>query len=91
MLVERQGFAFFMDLSYDNLPEFYSHCMTISHHINFCKIFHVVEGELEPKPTMIKEATRPKPGKSIFVKVRDGRKFDSTKVDSVDSSKLDGK
>lgn len=36
VLIERQGFAFFGELSHVNLPDYCSHCMTLGHHINFC-------------------------------------------------------
>ncbi|MCH93483.1 hypothetical protein A2U01_0014435, partial [Trifolium medium] len=37
VLVERKGFAFFVDLEYENLPEFCSNCKIIGHHVGICK------------------------------------------------------
>jgi hypothetical protein len=37
VLVERKGFAFFVDIEYENLPEFCSYCSSIGHHADVCK------------------------------------------------------
>ncbi|XP_058733228.1 uncharacterized protein LOC131604829 [Vicia villosa] len=37
VLVERQGFAFFADIEYENLPEFCSHCKKPGHGVSNCK------------------------------------------------------
>ncbi|CAK8569098.1 unnamed protein product [Lathyrus sativus] len=37
VLVERSGFAFFVDLEYENLPEFCKHCNSIGHSLENCK------------------------------------------------------
>ncbi|MCH83819.1 hypothetical protein A2U01_0004645 [Trifolium medium] len=37
VLVERIGFAFFVELDYDNLPAFCSNCRIIGHHVEVCK------------------------------------------------------
>lgn len=37
VLVERQGYAFFAELEYENLPKFYSHYICIGHSTSKCK------------------------------------------------------
>jgi hypothetical protein len=37
VLVERKGYAFFVELDYEHIPEFCSHCRIIGHHVNNCK------------------------------------------------------
>lgn len=37
ILVERKGFAFFVDIEYENLPDFCTHCQSTGHHIEICK------------------------------------------------------
>ncbi|KAK2455694.1 hypothetical protein QL285_003121 [Trifolium repens] len=37
VLVERKGFAFFVDIEYENLPDFCSYCSSIGHHVDVCK------------------------------------------------------
>ncbi|XP_058746952.1 uncharacterized protein LOC131619931 [Vicia villosa] len=38
VLVEREGFAFFADIEYENLPEFCSHCKKQGHSVHDCKL-----------------------------------------------------
>jgi hypothetical protein len=35
--VERKGFAFFVDLDYENLPDFCTHCNIVGHYVGICK------------------------------------------------------
>lgn len=37
VLVERKGFAFFVEIGYKNLPEFCSNCNMIGHNLSNCK------------------------------------------------------
>ncbi|GAU16831.1 hypothetical protein TSUD_367780 [Trifolium subterraneum] len=37
ILVERKGFAFFVDIEYENLPDFCDHCKFIGHRVEICK------------------------------------------------------
>ena len=40
VLVEREGFAFPVDIEYEGLPDFCTHCHNIGHHINSCRRLH---------------------------------------------------
>jgi len=37
ILVERTGYAFFLDVEYENLPDFCSYCKCIGHYFEICK------------------------------------------------------
>ncbi|MCI15389.1 hypothetical protein A2U01_0036527, partial [Trifolium medium] len=68
VLVERKGFAFFVDLDYENLPQFCSHCKLIGHHVGNCKKLQFVDEEKQTnerrKP--MKEVTK------VFVQTKNG-------------------
>jgi hypothetical protein len=40
VLVERNDYSFFVDLEYENLPEFCSHCFKIGHHVDECRFLN---------------------------------------------------
>jgi hypothetical protein len=65
ILVERKGYAFYVDLEYENVPEYCTYCRTIGHHVDFCKKCYP-----EPEKEQRKHTKEPK---KIFVQVRDGR------------------
>jgi hypothetical protein len=77
VLVERKGFAFFIDIEYENVPDFCSECQIIGHHIDNCKRWNNEEGiqvtkdvigkkkplvEIKKTYVQVKE-TRPQQGK----------------------------
>lgn len=62
VLVERQGYAFFVDIKYENVPDFCSHCNTIGHSLDACKKLNL---------DIINKHTR-KQHEKTFVKVIDG-------------------
>jgi hypothetical protein len=37
VLVERKGFAFFVEFEYENLPEFCNYCKIVGHNVSVCK------------------------------------------------------
>ncbi|CAK8537766.1 unnamed protein product [Lathyrus sativus] len=64
VLVERSGFAFFVDLEYENLPEFCKHCNSIGHSLEKCK-HRGDEGESgAQKQKVVDEADAGKPNNS---------------------------
>jgi hypothetical protein len=72
LLVERKGFAFFVDIDYEHIPEFCHNCRVIGHNIENCKRWNKDE-EVKTNQDNInkkKPTTDPKP---TFVQVRDGR------------------
>jgi len=66
ILVERKGFAFFVDIEYENLPDFCTHCQCTGHHIDVCKrLRELNQGETQHRqgkgkvPEMIYVAKKP--------------------------------
>jgi hypothetical protein len=49
VLVERTGFAFFVDLDYENLPPFCSHCKMVGHFLEVCKRYNGTEEDVKIK------------------------------------------
>ncbi|WJX72803.1 hypothetical protein P8452_56645 [Trifolium repens] len=45
VLIERVGFAFFVDIDYENLPPFCTNCKLIGHHVGNCKKLVYVNDE----------------------------------------------
>jgi hypothetical protein len=37
VLVERKGYVFFVDLDYENIPDFCTNCKKIGHYLDICK------------------------------------------------------
>lgn len=37
VLVERKGYAFFVELEYENVPEFCAYCRAVGHHVSVCR------------------------------------------------------
>jgi len=37
LLVERKGYAFFIDVEYENLPDYCTNCKTVGHYLEICK------------------------------------------------------
>ena len=50
ILVERVGFSFFVDIEYENLPEFCNHCKVIGRSLGICM----------KKNANLEEANKPK-------------------------------
>jgi hypothetical protein len=63
VLVERKDFAFFVDLEYENMPDFCDNCMVIGHHRSYCKKHPVIVNTAE-------NSDKNKPTKKTFVVVK---------------------
>jgi hypothetical protein len=74
VLVERKGYAFFVDLEYENLPEFCSHCNMIGHYVEICKKVqgNVNYEEKQANEDREKNKQKGEPSKQ-YVKKKDGR------------------
>jgi len=49
VLVERKFFFFYLDLKYENLREFCTHCNMVGHYLEICKRVQVAEEEVANK------------------------------------------
>lgn len=67
VLVERKGFAFFVDLDYENLPEFCTHCNMVGHYLEICRKVNNVDDEGPSKEDRNKNKQ-----KKVYVQTRDG-------------------
>lgn len=47
VLVEMKGFAFFVELDFENIPSFCTQCKKIGHYIDNCKNVNKVEANKE--------------------------------------------
>lgn len=45
VLVERKGYDFFVDLEYENLPDFCAYCKIPGHHVDICKKRNMVNAD----------------------------------------------
>lgn len=39
-MIEREGFSFSIEIIYERLPAFCTHCRNIGHHITYCRWLH---------------------------------------------------
>lgn len=70
VLVERVGFAFYVDLEYENLPDYCTNCKKIGHYLEICKNLHSepIHTENIPNKSFNKEP------RQLYIKKKDGRK-----------------
>jgi hypothetical protein len=69
VLVERKGYAFFVDLDYENLPEFCTHCKMVGHNVDVCKKLYYQENDSKVDEPRKKSITR---NEKRYVQTRDG-------------------
>jgi len=70
VLVESKGYVFFVDLDYENIPEFCDYCKKIGHNVSVCNNLH--ETEVNHYSSAQKLAN--KLASKKYVQVKDGRK-----------------
>ena len=70
VLVERKGFAFFVNLDYENVPDFCTHCKKIGHYFEICKnrSFDRVQEDVIPNKDGNKNLMKGKVTKTYVVK-----------------------
>ncbi|GAU42257.1 hypothetical protein TSUD_327350 [Trifolium subterraneum] len=90
VLVERKGFAFFVEIDYENLPQFCTNCKLIGHHVGICKKLNFVvddntDKEVRDKRKFVKET------KKVYAPKNDGRieKKNDNEVINVESDKIE--
>ncbi|XP_045831223.1 uncharacterized protein LOC123922559 [Trifolium pratense] len=67
LLVERKGFAFFVEIEYENLPDFCDYCKHIGHNNANCKQNKTVETEARDMGKKVSKSRKE------FIQVRDNR------------------
>jgi hypothetical protein len=91
VLVERVGFAFFVELDYENLPSFCTRCKMVGHYVEVCKKFHGYDDEVQPGEQKNNNKQKNE-GLGKYVQKRDGR-TEQNKTNEVvlveDSDKVD--
>ncbi|KAK2403140.1 hypothetical protein QL285_052602 [Trifolium repens] len=72
LLVERKGFAFFVDLEYEHIPAFCDGCKVIGHYFENCKRWNKDDSMRNENTQYVKKTTPVEP-KQIFVPTNDRR------------------
>ncbi|GAU38059.1 hypothetical protein TSUD_146170 [Trifolium subterraneum] len=85
ILVERKGFAFFVELDYEHKPYYCTGCKVIGHNVDNCRwnkeeeIKGTNEGNQRKKP--------PTESKKVFVQTRDSREQQGKKIEIINVEK----
>ena len=84
--MERKGFAFYVELEYENIPNFCTFCKTIGHHVDYCKKWPV-EDEKNNEKEVIRKKKQPNEPKKVFVQTRDERQEQNKAKDVINVEK----
>lgn len=76
VLVERKGYAFFVELEYENLPDYCVHCKKIRHDVEICR-FAIKTVQARTASKLINNEQ-----KKVHVIARDGRKNQGKNVEN---------
>ncbi|GAU18503.1 hypothetical protein TSUD_90440 [Trifolium subterraneum] len=71
ILVERKGFAFFVELDYEHIPNYCTGCKVIGHNVDNCRWNK--EEEIKGTNEVNQRKKPPTESKKVFVQTRDGR------------------
>jgi hypothetical protein len=82
VLVERKGFAFFVEIEYENVPDFCDACHAIGHHVEICKRWNRDGGIKSDKEITTKKQPTIEP-KKVYVPVKDVRPQQSKENDRI--------
>jgi hypothetical protein len=82
LLVERKGFAFFVDLEYEHIPAFCDGCKVIGHYFENCKRWNKDDSMRNENTQYVKKTTPVEP-KQIFVPTNDRRNNQSKDKETV--------
>ena len=69
VLVERKGYAFFVELDYENRPDYCTNCMKIGHHLEICRFLKKTDVQVEKAGDKVTNKT----DKQVYVQTRDGK------------------
>jgi hypothetical protein len=76
LLVERKGFAFFVDLEYEHIPAFCTECKMIGHDFDNCKRWNMDAAARNNKETHLRQKAPEK--KQAYVQITNGRLHQGT-------------
>lgn len=83
ILVERKGYVFYVDLDYENVPDYCTYCRNIGHHVDFCKKWYPGRETRQEK----EQQRSFKEPKQIFVQKKDGRVEQDITTEEVNEEK----
>jgi hypothetical protein len=86
LLVERKGFAFFVDLEYEHIPAFCDGCKVIGHNFENCKRWNKEDDLRNGKEINVKKKA-PAETRQVFVPTKDGRNLQSKPTEPVNVEK----
>jgi hypothetical protein len=72
VLVERKGFAFFVEIDYENVPDFCHACQVLGHHVDNCRRWNKDDERKTNKENIAKKQPAVEV-KKTYVQTRDGR------------------
>lgn len=74
VLVERKGFAFFVDIEYENLPDFCDYCKCTGHYSDICKRRPLEKIQGKAKKIHVNKPNEDHRTQKSYVKVGDGNR-----------------
>jgi hypothetical protein len=86
LLVERKGFAFYVELEYENLPDFCAYCKITGHHVDYCKKWRP-EFEDRHDKTKLVQRNNEKPTKLVFAQKSVGSQNQNKEKEAIDVDK----
>jgi hypothetical protein len=90
VLVERKGFAFFVELEYENVPDFCNNCQVIGHHVDNCRRWNMIDDMRNIDKDIVSKKKPAVIPKKIYVptnKVHKGTENESTKENTIEANK----
>jgi hypothetical protein len=86
VLVERKGFAFFVEIEYENVPDFCDVCQIIGHHVDNCNRWNKEVEQRQDRDANLKKKTNVEP-KKTYVQAKDGRPQQHKSIEGINVEK----
>jgi hypothetical protein len=88
VLVERKCFAFFVELEYENVPDFCNNCQVIGHHVDNCRRLNMDEMRNTDKDIVSKKKPAVIPKKVYVPKAHQGIENDVNIDSNIEANKV---